>query len=90
MKHIICAVRDAAADCFHRPIFVPTVAVAVRSFGDECKNKESALNVHPEHYELFELGCFDDYNAKFEMLDSPRSLSRAVDFMPRAEVRAIN
>jgi hypothetical protein len=92
MKHIVCAVRDSAADTFQRPFFVQTPAVAVRLFGDECKraNEDNPMNNHPEHFELFELGIYDDSSAKFDMLDSPRSLCRAVDFKPRAELKAAN
>lgn len=90
MKHVVAAVRDSAADCFQRPVFVATPAVALRAFGDECLNKDSPMSVHPEHYELFELGSYDDATGKFEMLDSPRSLARAVDFRPRVELRAVN
>lgn len=92
MKHVICSVRDSAADCFQRPFFVQTPAVAVRVFGDECKNdnEQNPIYAHPEHFELFELGLYDDSNGKFVMLESPRSLARAVDFRPRAELHAVN
>lgn len=92
MKHIVCSVRDSAADTFQRPFFVQTPAVAVRVFGDECKNENENNPIfnHPEHFELFELGTYDDSTAKFDMLESPRSLARAVDFRPRAELRAVN
>lgn len=84
MKYVICSVRDSAADCYQRPFFMPTPAVAVRLFGDEVKSDDenNPMNRHPEHFELFEIGVFDDSNAKIVMLDAPRSLSRAVDFKP--------
>lgn len=84
MKYVICSVRDSAADCYQRPFFMPTPAVAVRLFGDEVKNTDenNPMNRHPEHFELFEIGVFDDASAKVTMLDSPRSLARAVDFCP--------
>lgn len=87
MKLVVCSVRDSAADCFQRPFFMPTPAVAVRLFGDEVKSEaeDNPMFRHPEHFELFELGFFDDNTAKFEMLDAPRSLARAVDFRPRVE-----
>lgn len=92
MKLIICSVRDSAADCFQRPFFMPTQAVAVRLFGDEVKSKDdnNPMNRHPEHFELFELGTFDDNTAKVDMLAAPRSLARAVDFIPHAEIRSLN
>lgn len=82
MRYVICSVRDSAADCFQRPFFMPTTAVAVRLFGDEVKDKidTNPMNRHPEHFELFELGIFDDATAKVQMLEAPRSLARATDF----------
>lgn len=91
MKHVICSVRDSAADCFQRPFMTQTPAVAVRLFGDEVKNDNdnNPMVRHPEHFELFELGLFDDETAKIDMLAAPRSLARAVDFI-NAGLRAIN
>lgn len=82
MNHAICSVRDSATDSFQRPFFVPAVAVAARVFGDECRraSDDNPICGHPEDFELFELGTFDDSNGKFTMLDSPRSIARAVDF----------
>lgn len=94
MKMVICAVRDSAADCFNRPFFVPSVGVARRSFGDEVARgaEDNAMFHHPEHFELFELGVYDDGDASFAMLDKARSLARAVDFRPvgKPELKAVN
>lgn len=81
MKMIIVAVRDSAIDAFMRPFFVPSVAAAVRSFGDEVNRSGSEMAAHPEDYELFELGNWFDADASFEVLPKPRSVSRAVDFV---------
>lgn len=62
MRKVICAVRDAKAEVFGRPIFVNTVGEAVRIFTDEV-NRTSSDNVyanHPEDFALYELGTFDD------------------------------
>lgn len=94
MKLVICAVRDAAADCFNRPFFVQSAGVARRSFGDEVMRNadENPMFHHPEHFELFELGTYDDANASFEILKDARSLCRAVDFRPvgKVELKAVN
>lgn len=82
MRWIVVSVRDSAVDAFNRPAFVPALGAATRSFQDEV-NREHADNVmyhHPEDYELFELGVFDDSIGSFSMLDRPRSVARAVDF----------
>lgn len=75
------AVRDAAVDAYNTPFFVTHVGSAVRSFGDECKNKESPIAAHPGDYELFELGVFDTTTAQVVMLDRPRSIARGADYL---------
>ena len=41
MKYAVCAVKDRAVDAFNRPIYVPTIGVAIRSFTDEVNRKDS-------------------------------------------------
>lgn len=77
---IACAVRDSAVDAFMRPFHVPSTGMAVRSFRDEVNNPESPMHKHPEDFELFELGTFDEESGKMDNLSSPRSLARAKDF----------
>jgi len=62
MKHVIVAVRDRAADTFGRPFFVSAVGQAIRSFSDEVNraDKDNPLWNHPEDFDLYELGSFDD------------------------------
>lgn len=60
MKHIIVAVRDRQLDAFMRPFTAATIGQAVRAFSDEVNRQGSELNQHPEDYELYQLGEFDD------------------------------
>lgn len=59
---IICAVRDSAMNAFMRPFVVPAVGMAIRSFSDEVNRvaEGNALNAHPEDYELYSIGTFDE------------------------------
>lgn len=68
----ICAVRDRAMDAFMQPIFVPAVGLAVRSFIDEVNRSESPMFMHPEDYDLFEIGSYDDETGFLTALDRPR------------------
>lgn len=81
MKYSVLSVKDRAIDAFNRPMFVPTVGVAIRSFTDECNKKDSELNAHPEDYDLYEIGSWDDQNAVYTPLESPRVVSRAQDIV---------
>ena len=86
MKHVMCAVRDSAVGSFMRPFFVAAAGSAVRAFGDEVARSDGPaegrpMNAHPEDYELFELGSFDDESGSVVMLDFSRSLARGKDFV---------
>lgn len=64
---IVVAVKDRALDAFMRPFFVPTVGMALRSFQDEVNRKErdNAIHAHPEDYDLYKLGSWDEESGVF-------------------------
>lgn len=76
MIQIVCAVKDRAADAFGRPFFVPTQGVAIRSFMDEVLRDaaDNQLHQHPDDFDLYELGSFDDSNGMIVMLSEPKLL----------------
>ena len=80
MNLVIVSVKDSAAQAFGRPIFVPSNAVAIRSFRDEVNRKDSTddLSRHPDDFELYEVGVFDDATGIIEVTE-PRLLARAKD-----------
>ena len=81
MNQVIISVKDTAAQAFGRPIFVPATAVAVRSFRDEVNRKDSTDDMarHPDDFELYELGSFDDSTGIVSVLPAPRLIARAKD-----------
>jgi len=79
MKYAVCSVKDRALDAFNRPIYVPTIGVAIRSFNDEVERKDSEMANHPEDYDLYELGSWDDQTAQYTPLEVPRVITRAQD-----------
>lgn len=77
MLTIICSVKDRAADAFGRPMFVPSVGLALRGFTDEV-NREAADNQmyhHSDDFDLFELGTFDDSTGIIECHPIPKQLA---------------
>jgi len=76
MKMVIVSIRDRAADAFGRPAFVATEGIAIRSFSDEVNNKHESnqMYVHPDDFDLYVLGSFDDSNGSFDLLDSPKQI----------------
>lgn len=75
MKWLICSVFDEATQIFGRPVFVRAQGEALRSFMDEAQNKESAIGQHPNDYELYQMGFFDDGTGEFET-DRPMLMFR--------------
>jgi len=77
----VIAVKDRAADLFNRPFFVPHRNIAVRDFTDEVNRSapDNALNKHPDDFDLYLLGQFDDSNGAFIREGQPTVLVRAKD-----------
>lgn len=65
MIHTIFAVRDTCVGSFLLPMFFQNAAAAVRALGDAVNNpsKDNQFYQHPEHFQLYKLGEFDDENA---------------------------
>lgn len=78
MKTQLISVKDRATDSFGQPITVKAVGEAMRSFVDECNNKESNLNKHPEDFDLYLVGEFDDATGSIEPI-APKLIARAQD-----------
>lgn len=78
----VCAVYDRALEAYNRPLFVPHKGAALRSFTDEALRvaDDNTLNKHPEDYELFCFGTFDDTTGVFQC-GAPERLVRAKDIV---------
>lgn len=68
MKLIVCAAFDLAVQTYGQPIFVPHRGAARRSFDDEVNRpaQDNPLYQHPDDYELYQLGFFDNESGVFE------------------------
>lgn len=75
----VVAVRDAAVDAFGRPIVVPSVGQAIRSFMDEVNraSEDNPMHGHPEDFVLYKLATFEDSTGRFEALPQPEKLLAA-------------
>jgi hypothetical protein len=86
MIYRIFAVRDRAADVFGTPHFAVSTGAAIRSFTDEVNRDapENTLARHPEDFDLYELGSFNDGDASFELVESPRQVAIGKDVKVRS------
>ena len=68
MNHSIFAVRDTCVGSFLLPMFFQNRAAAVRALGDAVNRpeKDNNLHQHPEHYQLYFIGGFDDETGLIE------------------------
>lgn len=83
MKLQIIAIRDIATELYGSPAFVQTIAQGIRAFSDEVTKEGSPFAKHPQDYELWHLGEFDDNNGVFECLATPARVARGTDFVKR-------
>lgn len=65
MHYKIVVVRDRAADCYGQPVFVQSLGSAVRSFQDEINKEGTPFHSHPDDYDLYHCGEFDDESGLF-------------------------
>ena len=80
MNLFAVSVKDRASNVFNRPFFVPHRNVAIRDFTDEVNRSavDNQLNKHPDDFDLYLLGEFNDNTGEFVM-ESPQVLVRAKD-----------
>lgn len=66
---VIIAIRDIKADAFGNPMFVRSKGEAMRMFTDEVNraDQDNALYRHPEDFELYILGTYDDEKGDFQI-----------------------
>lgn len=90
MKKGIYSLLDTKACVYSTPFFVPNVAVLVRDLTDELKRvggERNLLASHPQDFELYELGSFDDEVGEFVVF-TPRlvlELVSLVEAVPRLQ-----
>lgn len=77
------AIKDRATDSFNVPFTVMTTAQAVRTFADEVNSdpQRSAIAKHPDDYDMYIVGEYDDQTAKITPLDPIERIARAKDLL---------
>jgi len=57
------------------------LGVAIRSFTDEVnrEDKDNQLFNHPDDFDLYELGVFDDSLGRYELRENPTVIVRGKD-----------
>jgi len=68
MKYKVFVVFDRAGDVYGQPMFAGSAGIALRGFADEINraDEKNPFYMHPDDFDLFELGTYDDATAVFE------------------------
>lgn len=75
MNLTIVAIHDRATDAYSTPIFVHTTGQAIRGFQDEINEPNNPMSKHPDDYDLYQLGEYDNATGAFTNLKEPRQLA---------------
>jgi len=75
---IICAIKDGAVDAYETTFEVRAQGEALRMFLDEVQNPQSRIHRHPEDFELYKIGMFDEQSGELQGM-KPERIARAID-----------
>lgn len=85
MKHKIFAIYDEKAAAFFPPFFLPEEGMAIRTFTDAIAQEGHPFNAHPADYTLFNIGAYDDADAKIISQKAPISLGNGIQFVKQSK-----
>jgi len=77
----IYSVFDAATNAYLQPMYALSKGQIIRGITEAVNDPNHDFHKYARDYTLFELGTFDDSNAIFKMLPSPKSLGVLVEFL---------
>lgn len=92
MKTKVFSLYDAKAKMFGVPFYMQTVGLAIRALQDLTNDKNTLVNRHPSDFTLYEIGEFDDSDAKTENLIPIHLIAIASEFAeqkPRIQITDI-
>ncbi len=72
MKMHMFTVYDLKAAAYITPFFLPTVAQAKRAFNDCVADTNHQFGLHPEDYDLYSLGTYDNESTQFNIFTEPK------------------
>lgn len=82
MKHRLFLIRDTKAELYSQLLSYPANGVALRQFADAVNDKGSDYGKHPEDYNLFQVGEYDDQTGVVTMnKEGHVSLGNGLDWL---------
>lgn len=78
------SVYDKKAECFSPPFFMRATGLALRGFIDMINSGEKTqYSAHPEDFDLYELGEWNDETGKVEQYEIARLLGNGLDYITK-------
>lgn len=80
MEYKMFSIRDTKAEVFFPPWYKQTHGEAERAFADIVSDDKSTIHKHPEDFDLFFVGTYDDQTGKITIPQAPEHIVKAVHF----------
>lgn len=74
MKYMLISLKDRAIEAFQPVANVRAEGEALRTFKDLIANPQSQVHAHPDDYDLYQVGTFDDQDGQIEPC-TPRKIA---------------
>jgi len=78
----IFAIRDIKAGNYATPFFMPSNGLAIRAFSDLVSDPKTTINRHPDDFQLFVIGEYDDNSGEI-ISTKPEFLSNASEYLKK-------
>lgn len=79
-------IRDSKSEVFHTPFYAKTHGEAERNFAAVVNDDKTLVGQHPQDFDLFYIGEYNDLTGKFETLETPEHQIKAVQLKKTAEI----
>ena len=78
MELKIYSIRDSKAEIYNAPFFQKTHGEAERSFKTLANDQKSTVCQHPEDFDLWYLGVYNDQTGTIQSLETPQHIAKAI------------
>lgn len=86
MKIKIFTIQDIKAEVWKTPVFFKTTGVALRAIADLANDNTTDVGKYPRDYCFWEIGEYDDETGEIVVLQAPKSLGLASEFVMSEEL----
>lgn len=75
------AIRDIKTEVFDRPFPQKTHGEAERTFQQIVNDPQTYVSKHPDDFELYFLGTYDDHTGRIDSLEIPQRVTQATSLL---------